>query len=358
MAPATRKKRVSKKNKKSWRKNTDVSDVDAFLEEIRKDEREGGAISTKPDDVLFQIDTVSTKKGTLDPSIRLRTKKERRQNPKPLQCFETLRNKSCVPDPVPQRDRVYNPGERPTISFARRKQEQLKFLHKHALGKQDRSKAERKRAEVKISKEAVSKDLWAEEEYITATWRFHASHLAELAEGLPIPGQETKEEAMDSSDSEYKALNPPVKNRKKTRQQRRRLNEAHIEMLKKQADKVERKKISDIYQLRKLQADMAAEAAKLEELRALREKMKQYKAAETKQMSRFKFEQPVPDFNMPGDLSGNIRNIKVEGSLLVTQFKSLQKRNIIETRVRQKRTRKYKLKKFTKASHKTDLDME
>jgi len=36
-----KKKRVSKKNKKSWRKHTDTKDVDSFLDEIRLEERLG-----------------------------------------------------------------------------------------------------------------------------------------------------------------------------------------------------------------------------------------------------------------------------------------------------------------------------
>lgn len=35
------KKRVSKKNKKSWRKYTDIKDVDSFLDEKRLEERLG-----------------------------------------------------------------------------------------------------------------------------------------------------------------------------------------------------------------------------------------------------------------------------------------------------------------------------
>jgi hypothetical protein len=37
----TKKKRVSKKNKKSWRKHTDVKDVDSFLDDRRLEERLG-----------------------------------------------------------------------------------------------------------------------------------------------------------------------------------------------------------------------------------------------------------------------------------------------------------------------------
>lgn len=36
-----KKKRVSKKNKKSWRKHTDTKDVDSFLDEKRLEERLG-----------------------------------------------------------------------------------------------------------------------------------------------------------------------------------------------------------------------------------------------------------------------------------------------------------------------------
>lgn len=36
-----KKKRVSKKNKSSWRKHVDVKDVDEFLEEQRLEERLG-----------------------------------------------------------------------------------------------------------------------------------------------------------------------------------------------------------------------------------------------------------------------------------------------------------------------------
>jgi nucleolar protein 53 len=38
------KKRVSKKNKKSWRKHTDIKDVESFLDEQRLEERLGYVI--------------------------------------------------------------------------------------------------------------------------------------------------------------------------------------------------------------------------------------------------------------------------------------------------------------------------
>lgn len=69
-----------------------------------------------------------------------------------------------------------------------------------------------------------------------------------MSEGLPFttPAGEPAAES-EGSDTEYHAVNPPVQNRKKTLQKRNRLKAAHKEQLQKQADKVEKKKISDIY---------------------------------------------------------------------------------------------------------------
>lgn len=71
------------------------------------------------------------------------------------------------------------------------------------------------------------------------------SHLLEMSEGLPS-SQPTDPEP-EGSDSEFRALNPPVQNRKKTLQKRRRLKAARDEAMQKIANKLEKKKISDIY---------------------------------------------------------------------------------------------------------------
>lgn len=41
MAATTKRKRVSKKSKQSWRKHTDIKDVEEYLEEERREERTG-----------------------------------------------------------------------------------------------------------------------------------------------------------------------------------------------------------------------------------------------------------------------------------------------------------------------------
>ena len=72
--------RASKKNKKSWRKNVDMAEINEFLEEKRFEERTGGSLEDKPDDALF----------TLDTNVEVSEKRKKRREPKPLKCFALL----------------------------------------------------------------------------------------------------------------------------------------------------------------------------------------------------------------------------------------------------------------------------
>ena len=78
-APKTN--RASKKNKKSWRKNVDMTQVNEFLEEKRFEERTGGSLENKPDEALFTLDT--------NVDVAASSRKKRREA-KPLKCFALL----------------------------------------------------------------------------------------------------------------------------------------------------------------------------------------------------------------------------------------------------------------------------
>ena len=73
-------KNASKKNKKSWRKNTDIADIEEFLDEKRFEERVGGSFEDRPDEALFVVDT----------SAKNEKVKNKRKEPKPLRCFANL----------------------------------------------------------------------------------------------------------------------------------------------------------------------------------------------------------------------------------------------------------------------------
>ncbi|RYP91343.1 hypothetical protein DL770_002577 [Monosporascus sp. CRB-9-2] len=99
-APATY-SQPSRKGKKAWRKNVDVTEVEEGLEELNKEIIEGGVVAERPSDELFTLDTVG------DASIPKRFPKH---TSKPLKADEIIAARSAVPA-VPLRKR---PGDKTT----------------------------------------------------------------------------------------------------------------------------------------------------------------------------------------------------------------------------------------------------
>ncbi|KAK7955651.1 uncharacterized protein PG986_004873 [Apiospora aurea] len=86
-APATY-KQPSRKGKKAWRKNVDVTEVQDGLEELNEAIIKGGLVNEKPSEELFTLDTVG------DASIPKRFPKH---TSKPLKSEEILAQRSVVP---------------------------------------------------------------------------------------------------------------------------------------------------------------------------------------------------------------------------------------------------------------------
>ncbi|KAL1122102.1 hypothetical protein AAG570_003508 [Ranatra chinensis] len=99
-----KKKGVSKKSKKSWRKHVNIQDVDDFLDDKRLEERLGGPFENKKDEELFFVDTKPLSEN------ELLSRKER--SLRPLKCLEILKSTSSVQDPVIKRNRVRTREER------------------------------------------------------------------------------------------------------------------------------------------------------------------------------------------------------------------------------------------------------
>ncbi|KAG0064116.1 hypothetical protein BGZ89_009360 [Linnemannia elongata] len=82
-----RKKSSSRKGKKAWRKNVDITDVEQNLDELRAEERTtGGKVHQKANDALFMMDTAGDGK----------VQKELRKN-RPLKMDEILAERSKIP---------------------------------------------------------------------------------------------------------------------------------------------------------------------------------------------------------------------------------------------------------------------
>lgn len=95
--------KASKKNKKSWRKNVDMQQVNQFLDEQRFEERVGGSFADRPDEKLFSIETEAKEE--------IETKKNRKEI-KPLRCFANLKGLPGAKDPKPLRNYTLPPEER------------------------------------------------------------------------------------------------------------------------------------------------------------------------------------------------------------------------------------------------------
>ncbi|XP_031359045.1 ribosome biogenesis protein NOP53-like [Photinus pyralis] len=161
-----------------------------------------------------------------------------------------------------------------------------------------------------------------------------------------------KEEA-ENSDNEYKSINPPVKNKKKDLKQRRKQRE-HSKLLSAiQMAKKAKKKITDIHNLRNMMQEIKKQTDKAEILKSKRLKKKEYTQLEPKRLARRKFESEEIEFNAPRDISGNLRTVKKEGSILLDRFKSFERRNILRPSSKSN-SKKGKFKKFTKSDHKDD----
>ena len=70
--------KASKKNKKSWRKNVDMTAVNQHLEEERFEERVGGSFAARSNDVLF----------TIEKDAKAVPEKRNRKEVKKLLCLE------------------------------------------------------------------------------------------------------------------------------------------------------------------------------------------------------------------------------------------------------------------------------
>lgn len=116
VAAPKRRKNASRKNKKSWRKNPDLDDVEDFLDDQRLEARLGGDFAARKDEELFVVDQSGGGKdddGAKDNKAdggKLRRRRDR--SAKPLKCLQHLEITTGVPDPISKRNRVRTVEER------------------------------------------------------------------------------------------------------------------------------------------------------------------------------------------------------------------------------------------------------
>ncbi|KAG6446166.1 hypothetical protein O3G_MSEX004275 [Manduca sexta] len=444
-----KKKHVSKKNKKDWRKHCDITDVEEFLEEQRLDERLG-KFETKPDSELFVVDTGGDLKDEEKP-LSAKQKKRAKLTEVP-KCFEILLPSSKVPDPNKKRNHVNPVGSKPTALSKlteKRRLEKGVYQKKIEDARKNRRLAVQKKRKAKQIRQTFDLDLWGkdmpksktipsvlEEEFVSSEAKLHnvlpdqrlrakpplpktvvtraavetphpgvsynptfqehqellqnvvqheqkmmkrEQHLnrvttkmfkrvtaqekenqwkEEMSEGLPKPHNPADDPASDT-DNEYKAINPPVKNKKKDHKARRKQRERIEERERLKREKINKKKITDIYRLRKLETSITKREKKQQELRAKRAiKHAEEAATAAPALNAHKAPLKEPDFVEPTQLSGDLLHINPKTNLLRDRFESLQRRGALAaSKIMMKKKRK--LKSYFKPGHKvTDQEIE
>ncbi|XP_063987604.1 ribosome biogenesis protein NOP53 [Diachasmimorpha longicaudata] len=155
-----KRKRVSKKTKKSWRKHVDTKDVDSFLEDFRLEERLGVPFKKRADTELFQIDSIPDE----DLKKVVNTKaayRESLRNAEP-KCYAALKPHTAVPDPISKRNRVKTPAERQnpiTKKFQQLRKLSGKLTLTERLAVKNRELAETKRKN-RPKRDEFTGDIW------------------------------------------------------------------------------------------------------------------------------------------------------------------------------------------------------
>lgn len=177
------------------------------------------------------------------------------------------------------------------------------------------------------------------------------SYIKEMSEGIAELGgvvdeDEEEEEGMESDEESEAKINKP-----KTRKQRRdTVKRAHAD--RKRKSMLSRQQMErDIFKLKTYKKELNEIEAKT----LARQKVKEAKAEEKRknplQLTKYKYEPQEIEIKLSDELTGNLRSLKPEGSLLEDRYKSLQRRNIVETRIKQKEAKGWK-KKVEKRNYK------
>lgn len=157
--------------------------------------------------------------------------------------------------------------------------------------------------------------------------------MREMSSGLPEPVKSEKDEE-SSSDDEKPVISKAVQNKKKTRTQRNKLKADKLMKLTHKLKKLEKRKVVEIDRIKKLEKHLQTEEAKKTKLKEKREKVKEIVKKKPKTLSKLKYEGLEPVFNLPEEITGNLRAAHPTGNLLHDRFNSLQQRNILAPSVR------------------------
>ncbi|XP_043918730.1 ribosome biogenesis protein NOP53 [Protopterus annectens] len=178
----------------------------------------------------------------------------------------------------------------------------------------------------------VKEDIATEE----TTFQELCQGLLEDSEGEEEEKEKEKKHPVSEDTPEDRTV-PVAVGEKKTEKQRKRekvLKEKVGGKL--QAEKEANCKKQELFRLRSIKAVVKQREEELAQRKKKRMEKRESDATKPKRLGRLKYQELDPDVQLSTELSGCLRTLKPEGSILRDRFKSLQKRNLIEPRERAK----------------------
>ncbi|XP_029628571.1 ribosome biogenesis protein NOP53 [Salmo trutta] len=210
------------------------------------------------------------------------------------------------------------------------------FSHQALLLEAHEVEVKREKAELRIERQlAVKREDTATEETV----------FQELVEGLV-------EEDEDEEEEEDVSIRGGLQQEKKTEKERKRERADKIKSQQKQAARVFTDKKQQLFQLRSIQATLKRREQRTRERVAQRKANQEAEKSMPRRLGRLKFQAQDLEIQLSDEISGSLRTLKPEGSVLKDRFKSMQKRNMIEPRERAKFKRRHKLKYVEKRAFK------
>ncbi|XP_055944989.1 ribosome biogenesis protein NOP53-like [Argiope bruennichi] len=175
------------------------------------------------------------------------------------------------------------------------------------------------------------------------------SILQEMSQGL---FEEADPEEDNQTETALLSYNPPVshENRLPKAKRRRKKEMKEKERLRK-LERLQKKRLSEVYRIKSLKSEIKKEAKETQKKVERNLQRRAEKMFKPRTLSKYKYENPDLEVNLSEELGDSLRTLKPEGNLLEDRYKSLQRRNLIEPRIRQKFQRRYKLKVQVKRSH-------
>ncbi|GFR12567.1 ribosome biogenesis protein NOP53 [Trichonephila clavata] len=413
MAPS-KKPHGSRNKKKNWNKNCDISYIEDFLEEKRFEERIGGPVSEKTNEQLYFIQKeaatkaehkLKTKKlrcfqnigsySKVPPPVKpcgvpyskkiknYSTKVVKRENEniclalqKPKKVSTKLVQKgdrycaeikdiwaeeesvdpevedlinfrdvyTCKKTPNVPSHRYQKPSLLPSVEVPHSGASYNPDYYDHQELLRQAVKVEEAKQKEELHLKRVLTDMFPTKKEAPT----EESILQEMSQGL----FEEDEEEENETGSTLISYNPPVSFENRiTRARKKRREELKEEERLRLQKKLQKKRMSEIFRIKSIKREIKEKDALTQKKIERKIQRKADKLYKPNVLSRYKYVAPDLEVKLTEELCGSMRTLKPEGNLLEDRYKSLQRRNLLETRIRQKMKRKYKPKIQVIRSH-------